>query len=1130
METSSKGLEGKLSAIEAVQKQSIEIEVALKQLEEIRPALSRLVEVSKTITTVHDAIMDIIGQVATTTRLANFKAEEIKPWLQHVWAKYQTPKRDEIILALPRFVTFSVGWWDHSDEGYNYFKVNQYTDWLAEVPVEIRKELGLRKPDPLKIEGDALVATGTISRDTWQRYRPFLKERINEQAYRIRPRLKYPLAVQLVKDGILPYSPNPFPKEAIEEREVGFESQPWQEDVRTLFRKFSNVGIFAAQGAGKTFAALRILCDVKPEPPHLVIMKDRRLVIQWLERIEALTPLQLGKDVIVETFAMALRRRLFEKPWNILVVDEVQDLPADTFSRMAYINCRGRIGLSGSPFREDGRSVGYSEPILYKQSGTLHLGKVGPLIDSYLTMNESAKHVTDLEVLSLDSKTMELAWRPVRQVSRHVHNGNLRKIATTSGREIVVTDKHSIMVLGSDFRVTPKKVSEIGEGEILVAPKKQTDHQSQVSPAWARLLGWYIAEGSMTARKGQGYQVNFSLNNREEAEAVSRDLLIVGLSPHIYSDRNAFKVSCTSKKAYELFSSLVPATQKAWTKRVPPVILNSSLEVMQEYWNAYWSGDKGITVNRDLASDHAYLLGLMGKHALIQRSTNEGTFSFPDGHKVSQSCLRFIVSPSQGRTPFSYLPIEFIETTYAPILTRRRKDKAMKRVASFSVQTFQRVIGQEAFDRLSLLSLTKREGRVTTSMISKLFNKTKTTAEAYLRLMKSRGLIQRVRIGHRYLGDAIWTLTSLGESVVDAYARMSRLLEANISFVRVKENVATDYSQHFVYDLNVPDSQTFVAGFGGLLCHNTELIFALTGYPYPLPWQETMRLKGITAPNIYVWFVKDFQAKITKTRELLEEQPTLKTFIYCDHIEPGKTLAKVLDAPFVFGDASPEKSLEVLRKNPVVVVSRVGDRGLSFADIERIIEVDFLYGSRQQALQRTGRLLHSEYKTVHHILMTPEEYERYRKRLMAYEGKGLRLEFPNRREFQEQIHVRTAISPKLLPTYRVPKIAQREEREGEPEAQAPLPTGPVADILRLPGVQKIMGLLSKPEQKFWQLLLQNDGQWFRRDKLPLLLGYAGDSGLRHAIDFNRMEEKGLIEITKIEGKLAYRTNMRARAS
>ena len=71
-------------------------------------------------------------------------------------------------------------------------------------------------------------------------------------------------------------------------------------------------------------------------------------------------------------------------------------------------------------------------------------------------------------------------------------------------------------------------------------------------------------------------------------------------------------------------------------------------------------------------------------------------------------------------------------------------------------------------------------------------------------------------------------------------------------------------------------------------------------------------------------------------------------------------------------------------------------------------------------------------------------------------------------------------------------------------------------------------LLNGPEQKFWKLLLQNDGSWFARSKLPLILGYASDDGLRHAINFRRMTERGLIETGRIGGKTAYRTNIRVK--
>jgi len=76
-------------------------------------------------------------------------------------------------------------------------------------------------------------------------------------------------------------------------------------------------------------------------------------------------------------------------------------------------------------------------------------------------------------------------------------------------------------------------------------------------------------------------------------------------------------------------------------------------------------------------------------------------------------------------------------------------------------------------------------------------------------------------------------------------------------------------------------------------------------------------------------------------------------------------------------------------ENKVMVCSRVLDLGVSIKDLQRIIEVDFLFGSRQQELQRTGRLMHSNETDVRHdIIFTEKEIDSYGKRLFALQEKG----------------------------------------------------------------------------------------------------------------------------------------------
>jgi len=89
-----------------------------------------------------------------------------------------------------------------------------------------------------------------------------------------------------------------------------------------------------------------------------------------------------------------------------------------------------------------------------------------------------------------------------------------------------------------------------------------------------------------------------------------------------------------------------------------------------------------------------------------------------------------------------------------------------------------------------------------------------------------------------------------------------------------------------------------------------------------------------------------------------------KTLIFCDTIEIGKAISRELGVPYIYGQAT--NRLHEIEENKVVCVSRVADLGVSIKDLQRIVEVDFLFGSRQQELQRTGRLAHRTPRAARH--------------------------------------------------------------------------------------------------------------------------------------------------------------------
>lgn len=224
---------------------------------------------------------------------------------------------------------------------------------------------------------------------------------------------------------------------------------------------------------------------------------------------------------------------------------------------------------------------------------------------------------------------------------------------------------------------------------------------------------------------------------------------------------------------------------------------------------------------------------------------------------------------------------------------------------------------------------------------------------------------------------------------------------------------------HTVYDFTSNGANTFIAN--GILTHNchhlpanmfskfstikakyriglsgspyredgrTDYIFALTGFPIGLSWDNLIELGIIEKPDIRLYIFGAWQDKETKLAELLALDK--RTLVFCDRIDIGKRLSKRFEVPFVYGET--KDRLEVIKSADTVIISRVGDEGLSLPDIERIIEFDFLYGSRRQESQRMGRLFHSEAKGEHIILMTESEYQRYSKRLYSIYEKGFKIE------------------------------------------------------------------------------------------------------------------------------------------
>ena len=282
-----------------------------------------------------------------------------------------------------------------------------------------------------------------------------------------------------------------------------------------------------------------------------------------------------------------------------------------------------------------------------------------------------------------------------------------------------------------------------------------------------------------------------------------------------------------------------------------------------------------------------------------------------------------------------------------------------------------------------------------------------------------------------------------------------------------------------------------------------ELIFALTGQPTGLAWQYFKELKIIKNPVCHVWIEKNVDAKMKRLDELMQEKR--KTIIFSDSLELGERVAKRYAIPFVSGAS--EERLKTLKDNQATVISRVGDEGVSLPDIERVIEISWLFGSRRQELQRFTRLLHGrdyEGEGEAHVLMTMDEYVHDKKRLFSIMDRAFKVVLHREGISDKVIEQSTRTIPAPRP------IRERAAPQG-PMNQIPVvtPEIPAAVMQRLPGITRTLERLSSVEKAVAVTMLGNPSNSYSTKELSLATGYSIKT-LSNLAHYGKLIDQGLI--------------------
>ena len=262
------------------------------------------------------------------------------------------------------------GWVVSQEAAFLKAKVTRSMDLLTPLPTWMKDELGWKPPEHKAVIDGTRTNLNLVDGEegTFKRkYGQFLGTKQADGTYKIRGGDAWiKLVAALVCDGILPYTPQPvapehwdgisgtsnYPKLLSEliikkQKEAG---SPYISLAITEFTDKGAVLVNYPPGSGKTLTTCAILNHFIGKV--LVLGDSVMLIEQWKERFAKLVN-NPKADVTFSTYQGA--GKYLNDEWDLIIFDEAQRLPANTFSKLAFVKTKYRLGLTGTPWREDER-------------------------------------------------------------------------------------------------------------------------------------------------------------------------------------------------------------------------------------------------------------------------------------------------------------------------------------------------------------------------------------------------------------------------------------------------------------------------------------------------------------------------------------------------------------------------------------------------------------------------------------------------------------------------------------------------------------------------------------------------------------------------------------------------------
>ena len=511
-----------------------------------------------------------------------------------------------------------------------------------------------------------------------------------------------------------------------------------------------------------------------------------------------------------------------------------------------------------------GVSVDYDDPVVFMEDGIIKTDLIGRVMDKFYKKNEDGfAKASNILVPSFDPRTLKIEWSPVRSVFRHKINEDLIKIKLRTGREVKVTSDHSVFAIESENGIVAKKVDEIKEGDFILIPNRLPSNQTpiteinlyeelkkipieerkyietddkylkskfsshkipikiKIDDKIMRLIGYYIADGWLHETKKDSWKIEFELDSSDkktikDIKKIVHSVFNVKANERKRRDSKSCRISIDDKIIFLLFKYVLKVGTSAETKKIPDIVFNVLSEMQKEFIKGLVNGDYGVTISKTLISDLLYLFLFNGTIASFGTRKKEGVINFP-GHKSyidrdvfelkSPKPMKILSNILQNSKLHSRIPIQIFKGFGIDL-----SKSGYSRISSNAYKLLFSRNRKMIFERLKIM-----KDEIDTKTMSRIVGRNVKSTRQYLNSLVKKGFVEKNIINSRN----VYKISFLGKKFVSALDLIEKLKNSDLGFVQVEKVKKEKPTQNYVYDFCVDGKENFVAGFGGVCCHNT---------------------------------------------------------------------------------------------------------------------------------------------------------------------------------------------------------------------------------------------------------------------------------------------------------------------